>query len=340
MNEWKNYSGLELKEFVIRNIDKKEILQDDEIKEYLLKAENHYAFVWLVQELDIENVKLLLDNNFLEKIIAVDSRASDKINAIIDSKNEIFSSVNDNILEYILDCNNLYFLFSYFNIEVADKLFNLIITKKVDKLSSFKYFNPDIQEKLLTIENIEKLNSIPAFLYMISSLSGKAILKLLPFENYKEVIRNFSKDSMIAFTENMRNTDFTSYILNDNSFILSIATLEDPNYYRHIINNLLYNNYELVDKIEKYRLKYIQNQFNMINENGIFENYEYIKNYVIKNGIDSTIYNKIPRDMFLFEDFTDDNLLKLTNRRKFEMLCDIYFKDYARNVLFNLKSMV
>ena len=141
MNEWNNYSGLELKEFVIRNINKKGILQDNQFKEYLLKSENHYAFVWLVQDLDIENVKLLLDNDYLEKIIAFDSRASDKFNAIIDSKNEIFLSVKEEILEYILDSNNLYFLFSRFNIEVADKLFDLIITKKVDKLSSFKYFN-------------------------------------------------------------------------------------------------------------------------------------------------------------------------------------------------------
>lgn len=336
---------LELKErqlydFIIHNEDIKNILNDEEFKEYLLKPENHYCFVWLVQDLSYSDLKLLLDNNYLEKIIKCDKYAIDKFNAIINSKNEVLLSANDKILEFIiLNCESLYFVFSSFGIEIAEKLLDLIITKSEDKLFCLKYFNKNVQEMLFTVENIERLNKIPSFYNIFLTLSSNAILKLMKFENYKDIIRTLNKEQLINFTSKMKNIDFTKYLINDNLFLHNIASIEDPNYYRNVVNNLLINNYEIVEKIENYRLNYIKNLFNQIDNNGIFEIYKNLKNYIFKNGIDSKIYDKVPKEI-IYSDFTDDDLLKLSNKRKFELLCEVYFKDYAKNVIFNLREIM
>ena len=77
-----NYKGELLKEYVIKN-KTDELLNNDELRSYLLQNENHYAFVWLVQDLDEKSKSILLNNKYLEEIIDKDDKALYKFNAIM-----------------------------------------------------------------------------------------------------------------------------------------------------------------------------------------------------------------------------------------------------------------
>lgn len=54
MSKYEEYSGRNLVDYVINSSNKRLILQDNNFKDYLLQDNNHYAFVWLVQELSFE----------------------------------------------------------------------------------------------------------------------------------------------------------------------------------------------------------------------------------------------------------------------------------------------
>ena len=64
-----NYKGELLKEYVIKN-KTDELLNNDELRSYLLQNENHYAFVWLVQDLDEKSKSILLNNSSTASFVA------------------------------------------------------------------------------------------------------------------------------------------------------------------------------------------------------------------------------------------------------------------------------
>lgn len=340
MKEYLNYSEVKLRDYVINSLNKEQILSDNEFKNYLLEEKNHYAFVWLVQDLNEKNAQILIDNEYMEKIIDTDKKSAYKFNAILCSKGDLLLNASDKVIKYILEENYLNSFLSYLSKEVTLKLLDYIISKDSDKINMLAYFG-NCLEDILNTEKIEKLGRIKGFDKVFFTLSPSVILKLLKIDMYKDLVCNLNMYDMLNFSTRISSVSIQNIFLDNNRFLLNVATIENPNYYRNIIDNLSVNNYLLVDRIEKYRKIYIESQFKS-EENGIFSYYTDLLDYINTKGIDSKIYDKVPVEFFngsLFE-LTDEKLRQLTFKRKFEMLCDLYFKDYARNVLFNLKEIM
>ena len=105
-------------------------------------------------------------------------------------------------------------------------------------------------------------------------------------EKIKLYTGNYTIEELINIIK--KGLVFNSYLYNSPKIINDIATLE-TNKYRSVLNYLEKNNLEFASKIEKARKKYVINQIELINKEGIF-NYLYDKNMI-------DIENKLPKEM-------------------------------------------
>ena len=336
MKEYYNYTAEELKNYVLKHASDKSLLADKELKTYLLDSKNHYAFIWIVQDLGVKDALILLDNDYLEKIIREDPKKDYKYNAILCSKNECLTNASDNVIKYILGEPYLEDYLCYLKEEPIQRMFDYITQKEQDRVYKLIYFGNGLIN-FITPDIIEKLIDIKAFDSVFYKLPSRAVVKFLEFPKYKKIIYDLDNESFIRFCEHVSDVSMEDAFLNSTTFAFKVATMENPSYYRYIVNCLMKNNYELIDKIERYRGLYVKNQLETV-DNGIFESYLQIVRYINKNGVDEVIYKVTPSELMV--DRNDDTLRDLTKKRQFELLCDLYFKDYAKNVLFNLKEVM
>lgn len=333
-----NYKGELLKEYVIKN-KTDELLNNDELRNYLLQNENHYAFVWLVQDLDEKSKSILLNNKYLEEIIDNDDKALYKFNAIMQSYSTCLKNVSEKVMDFVIKPYNEYD-YSYFDFELATQVFNYILKNTPYKIYLITYFSDDVLKKLLTYENVLILSKNYLFNETLDKFKPSIIKYLLNYDIVRKMINNYSNKQFIYFSLVIKNFSVEDKLLNDNNFIKKVANMENPNIYRNIINNLSVNNYELVNKINKSRVKYLNEKISDLDSNYVFNEYINLYKNISKKGIDSTNINQIPMELLSNKDIiTYDDLAKISTLRQFEYVCDNLFEDYTYNVLTNLKNI-
>ncbi len=336
MKEYYNYEGMGLREYVMKSNKKEALLKDVDFKNYLLNPANHYAFVRLVEDLSIKDALILLDNAFLERIFKEDTKKTDKYNAIICTKSECLVNASDMVIKYILSDSHLKDCLCYLKEEAIDRFFKYITQVEPEKVYILIYFEDRIVN-YITLDTIDVLMGIKQFNNVFIKLHPKAIVKLLKFSKYRNLILELTNEPFLQFCVHMSDVSIEDAFINNTSFLVRVATMENTNYYRDIINHLLKNNYELVEKIEKLRKVYVSNQIKNV-ENGVFKFYHQVKYYLKKNNPSKSMYNLIPPELYSIND--EKSLQELTMVKQFEMLCDLYFKDYAKNVLFNIRELL
>lgn len=333
-----NYKGELLKEYVIKN-KTDELLNNDELRSYLLQNENHYAFVWLVQDLDEKSKSILLNNKYLEEIIDKDDKALYKFNAIMQSYPACLKNVSEKVMDFVIKPYNNGD-YNYFDFELATQVFNYILKNNSDKIYLISYFSDNVLKKILTYENVLILSKNYLFNEMFNKFKPSIIKYLLNYDVVRKIINNYSNNQLIYFSLVIKNISVEDELLNDNNFIKKVANMENPNIFRNIINNLSVNNYELVNKINKSRTKYLNKKISDIDSNCVFNEYINLYKNISEKGIDSTSINQIPMELLSNKDIiTYNDLAKISVLRRFEYVCDNLFEDYTYNVLINLKNI-
>lgn len=333
-----NYKGELLKEYVIKN-KTDELLNNDELRSYLLQNENHYAFVWLVQDLDEKSKSILLNNKYLEEIIDKDDKALYKFNAIMQSYPACLKNVSEKVMDFVIKPYNNGD-YNYFDFELATQVFNYILKNNSDKIYLISYFSVNVLKKILTYENVLILSKNYLFNEMFNKFKPSIIKYLLNYDVVRKIINNYSNNQLIYFSLVIKNISVEDELLNDNNFIKKVANMENPNIFRNIINNLSVNNYELVNKINKSRTKYLNKKISDIDSNCVFNEYINLYKNISEKGIDSTSINQIPMELLSNKDIiTYNDLAKISILRQFEYVCDNLFEDYTYNVLINLKNI-
>lgn len=340
MKEFYKFTEEQLKDYILSSKDIELILSDNEFKDYLLELENHYVFVWLVEHLDELHKKKLLTNDYLEKIITDDLKAASKYDAILKLYSNIFIGTSKKVMIYVL--TNFIEYFKIIDEKTAEYFIHSIIYKLPDKLELLQYFSYETQNRILDLTNIEAISNIPGFEKIIIKLSPKIIVRLINYGIFSNVIDKLNKDDLAYLSKKIKEEDLFS-LINNLDFIIFVSSLENPNYYRYIVNNLLVNNYPLVQKIERYRFLYTKCQFELENNEGIFENYICLSEKLENGKLSKEDFDKIPEEIeyYYYDGKISKSILKsITIKRKLQLLCDLYFKDYSENVLYNLNEII
>lgn len=119
--------------------------------------------------------------------------------------------------------------------------------------------------------------------------------------------------------------------------INDICTLE-TNKYRKTINNLSYEKLSLVNRIENARLKYVDEQIKLINDDGIFS-------YLLDGDLDKYLPKKAMEIVNINLKYNDYNainriLKNYTEKCLLEYIIDLYFKEITYNFISNLKNII
>lgn len=247
--------------------DKELYLKDENFRKRLLENSGHYPFVWLVQDLEGEEILNLLDDNMID-LLKENTRVADKLNAIItcgNCYNNIFLK-KDRIIEIIYDnIENLKYYLSELDSEFGEKYFNYLIDLK--DLYSIGYLNPTVQLELLNNkENINKIKELCPTYEIFMDLSKEAIEFLLTDKYFENLFLNAPINSIayiikkkVTLPRSLSNSNYliNKYLSINNLIILLeyLTDLEENNkYLKDIIKNRLivkYSNIEEVNKLKE-----------------------------------------------------------------------------------------
>lgn len=340
MQEFELYGGNDLVNYVLKSSNIKELLTNKKFINYIMKPENHYAFVWLIygMENNKELINIFLNKNFLDEIL-LDERAKDKYNAIISSVPFILENASDKVIQFLLSKSDLYFLFRDINLVVANKMLDYILLNDNSKLFVLANLPSNVQEGLFNPSNMEKILKMKMLEKCYWKFSPGVIVKLFEQEKYRDLILNSQPEVLLALSSKFKRYELPSFIQKDKALIDKISSIENPSLYRNIIKNFCVSNYELVENVENKRKDYVSALIVSINEDGIFEEYIKLREYIKKYGYNKKVMTVLPAELRLNQ--TDnESLKKLTFKRLFENICDLYFKDYPNNVLLNLNQII
>ena len=118
-----NMDNDSLKKYLLMN---KNLIKTNEVRDILMSPNRHYAFVWLVQELD--DYSYISDADMIKRILKND-RFFAKMNAILTSCKDISLFLDhDDILEFILSDSLRGFL-NYLNYKSAIPVINYMLKK-------------------------------------------------------------------------------------------------------------------------------------------------------------------------------------------------------------------
>lgn len=336
-----NLSGELLKEHILTSPNRKELLQNNQIREKLFENKNHYAFVWIVQELKNDEILYLCDKNllpFLEK----DSRRGDKINAIVSSSNYSVTPflVQPTVLSYIYD------VFSTVDVYLKnyDFSFSLAFTKYLiknhsDKLYYICYLNSAYFSKIIEDKTVRDyfLNEDDLSIFM-RYVSVPLLQTLMIYPKFKKLFLNSSLDEIDRKME--RGIVLPLEFLKNEEFLLRYIENYDVTLYRTYIENLKINNIYFAQEIEKRRKKYYCDTILSIDkETGILPNY--IKLYQdSKEGKEIEDYAMYSFFKNLNEKDAIGKLQLLSEKQLFEMTIDFAFEDIPYNFYQNLKLLL
>lgn len=336
--------------------EKKLILKNQEIKRKLICPENRHEFSWLAQENSKDIIPYLLDGEGIE-ILKESEYLIDKMNAILTS-NAI-----------------------YVDTIVSFKAFQKIIFDNFDELKDYLYVLTPVSGQYL-IKAAEKQNfNLIELISKFSQQTQTEVLKTQKLSNedyWKMISYAYEETASMLLEEKSVGKSLTNIrlpiieaiaskdiklpyqILEEPEFIKRISEITDVKTYRFLVNDLEKSND--VEKLEKAREKYYENQINSFNKkSGMFKVYETLyEKLASMEEINPFSLMQTARE--IFKDASDDeifNLLNQINKVNIEsglngikeflkeksnimlgnMIIDCHFKDYYLNVLKDVKQL-
>ncbi|HHX68430.1 MAG TPA: hypothetical protein GX708_10315, partial [Gallicola sp.] len=281
---------------------KKDLLRSFEVRNNLLtNPEYHYTFVWLVQDLDEESIKYLLDEKLLYELLSSNTdRLEDKFNAIMTSgKDYVNVFLNNEIFfGYLIKAERLWLYLSSLDLTFSKRLFTYVLNNDIKNVNIITKFNENAQLEILDDELIHHLKELGINFSFINHLQPAAMSKLVNKPLLLENIINYYPDD-IAYIASL-NISFPLNFQTNEEVIGKFVNIKEIDSYRFLMNKLAVSNQELYDNIQRKR------------------NIKYDK-YV--NSIDTL----------------DESVNK---KELVEVLIDRYFEDVAYNFSANLKEML
>lgn len=281
---------------------KKELLSSSEVRNNLLtNSEYHYTFVWLVQDLDEEAIKYLLDEKLLYELLNSNTnRSEDKVNAVMTSGQK-YANVflnNELFFKYLLNRETLWIHTVSLNLTFSKNLLNYVLYNDMDKANIITKFNGNVQLELLNDELIHHMKELGVNFYFIKYLQPAVISKLVNNPLLLENIINYYPE-VIAYIASL-NITFPLKFQTNKEVIDKFVSKKEIDVYRFLMDKIAISNQELYDNIQTKR------------------NINYDK-YV--NSID----------------ILDESVNK---KELVEILIDRYFEDVAYNFSINIKEMI
>ena len=314
------------------------LLTDNKIRNRFMSDDVHYPFVWLVQQLDGIELKYFIDSTYLTDILS-NNRSVDKINAIMSSVNPYATDVllDDRVIELILDSSTGLSTYLYnLDYRIGHKIIDYDIKNKTNHFNMLSNYKTNDQLDIFNNEYIVKLlkyNELPD--RVLINFSGKVIERLLDYEKFQSMFLN----STVYDINIMMNNGLVipKRLFNSNTLIDKYIKL-DTSRYRDYVNNLMFNNYELYEIIEKKRFKYVDNKINNIKDDILDEYHNFVKDNIF-NTYDYKTASRL-QSIKNDEDKLNQYFKYSTKEKLLEMIIDIFFKDIPYNFIKNLKAIL
>ena len=333
----KNMNNSELESLILKN---KELLLDSNIRSLLMEENRHYAFVWIVQEID--DFSYLSDDDMINRILE-DKKFEEKMNAILSSCKNIASLLkNKNFANAILSTNLINYL-TYLDYDSSKVLMDYMLNEKLEKY--FNYFTNAVKLELIKDERV--LNAVlnsDSFGMILKNSSPKLFELFTKFDRTKNIIFNSDVNFIMYFVTN--DVAFPLDISLDKKFQQKFLDIKDISFYRFCMDELEKNNSLAASEIDKKRDQ-IYDEDVKDYSNGLFSKTKSILAH-IDNGTDYS--SLLDNDIITFLcinniDETNiscmkDILYKYDSFKMRDTLIDRYFKDVPLNFLKNLNVMV
>lgn len=336
--------------------EKKLILKNQEIKRKLICPENRHEFSWLAQENSKDIIPYLLDGEGIE-ILKESEYLIDKMNAILTS-NAIYVDTMlglDEFQKIIFD--NFDELKDYLNVLTPVSGQYLIKTAEKQNFNLIELISKFSQQTQTEVLKTQELSN-EDYWKMIVSAKKETASMLLEEKSVGKSLTNIK----LSTIENIASRSITLpyQIIEEPEFIKRISEITDVKTYRFLVNDLEKSND--VEKLEKAREKYYENQINSFNKkSGMLKVYESLyEKLASMEEINPFSLMQTARE--IFKDANDGeifNLLNQINKVNLEsglngikeflkeksnimlgnMIIDCHFKDYYLNVLKDVKQL-
>lgn len=336
--------------------EKKFILKNEEIKKKLICPEDRHKFTWLAQKDSKDIIPYLLDGDGIE-ILKKSEFFIEKMNAILTSNisyvdtmlslDEFQKIIFDNFDELQYYLGGLTSIGGEYLVKTAEKE-NLNLVKLISE------FPQQTQTEILKKRELSNED----YWKMIVSAQKETALMLLEEKSVGKSLTNIK----LSTIENIASRGITlpHQIIEEPEFVKRISEITDVKTYRFLINDLEKSND--VEKLEKAREKYYENQINSFNKrNGMFKVYEDLyEKLASMDEIDPFSLMQTARE--IFKDANDGEIFELLDQinkvnkesglngiKEFlkeksnvmlgNMIIDSHFKDYYLNVLKDVKQL-
>lgn len=336
--------------------EKKLILKNEEIKKKLICPEDRHKFTWLAQENSKDIIPYLLDGDGIE-ILKESEYLIDKMNAILTS-NAIYvdTIVSFKAFQKII-FDNFDELKDYLNVLTPVSGQYLIKTAEKQNFNLIELISKFSQQTQTEVLKTQELSN-EDYWKMIVSAKKETALMLLEEKSVGKSLTNIK----LSTIENIASRGITLpyQIIEEPEFIKRISEITDVKTYRFLVNDLEKSND--VEKLEKAREKYYENQINSFNKkSGMLKVYEALyEKLASMEEINPFSLMQTARE--IFKDASDGEIFNLLNQinkvnvesglngiKEFlkeksnvmlgNMIIDSHFKDYYLNVLKDVKQL-
>ena len=221
-------------------------LKNNSFRKRLFTSEGHYPFVWLVQELEGDELLYLLDDDLIPLLLS-DERLSDKLNAIMtcgNSYNNLFLK-KEKIIEVIYNnSNSLKIFLRYLDKEFAKNYLNYLLS--IGDLSSFSYLNSSIQLEMLKNNlNFEKIKNLKPDSNFFIELSKEAIEYLLNDKYFENLFLDMNIYNISYVIK--KGVTLPNYLINSNILINKYLSIDNIIIFLEFLTDLEKNNAYLKD---------------------------------------------------------------------------------------------
>ena len=317
-----------------------EELKSTELKKEIIDNSNRYIFTWFCQSASVEQLEALLEGEGIN-ILAVTSNLRDKLNGLLSSGNEFDFFQNEKMCNIVLENNALEYIRTLSK-DTAFSLMEYIYTNKKDGIiEAYMYLQEEVQVEILkemAFENDEKRE-------LLKRSKKQSAEYLLTWSSLD--LRELSIGEIEALIE--KEVIFPS-LKYEEQLTEKIVSIGDVNRYRFLINKL--EEYHDVSQIEERRRKQYEAELATINEDGLLEKFQNLKDLIksrkipvnsrgILEGIEGFegCEKMIYELMFSRRDI-DEAIKQINDYYISNIIIDYFFKDVPTNVLKNITSML
>lgn len=323
---------------------RKIILSDNHVKNFLFKIENKAALTLLVSNLKNEEILYLCDDEFIFLLSSCEYK-NQILNCLFSSANPYMSQVltNEHMLE-IISKDILYFkiYLSKMDITFGEAWFKFLINKNPECLFYITFLNNDVQKQLF-IDNIDVICFSESPLLYVAS--GNVLNSVSNHPLIRDYILSCTPDVL------ERKIDTGLIIPNDlaikKELISKFAYIDDVNEYREVMEIVSRNNPLFYESITNVRKQYYSNFIDSISSDGLSEKYVSVYGNIL-NGkawnylLESNNYQYVFAIQSAIENDEDVlSVLKiLSEKEMLECTVDYAFEDFSYDVLSNIKLVI